>query len=55
MFCEKIPFDSLFSSESKVFPVGFLCVSKMYHVRFYIVEKIGFGTAPRGCGIHSKP
>ena len=55
MFCEKLPFDSLFSSESKVFPVGFLCVSKMYHVRFYIVEKMGFGMAPKGCGIHSKP
>ena len=33
----------------------FLCVLKMYHVRFYIVEKMGFGTASRRCGIHSKP
>ena len=35
--------------------MGFLCVLKMYHVRLYIVEKMGFGTAPRRCGIHSKP
>ena len=27
----------------------------MYHVRFYIVEKMGFEAAPRRCGIHSKP
>ena len=26
----------------------------MYHVRLFIVEKMGFGTAPRWCGIHSK-
>ena len=37
------------------FSIGFLCVLKMYHVRLYIVEKIGFGTAPGQCGIHSKP
>ena len=54
VFCEKLSFDSLFSSESCIFPVGFLCVLKMYHVRLYIVEKIGFGTAPGQCGIHSK-
>ena len=55
VFCEKLPFDSLFSSESQVFPVGILCVLKMYHVRFFIIEKMGFGTAPKQCGIHSKP
>ena len=55
VFCEKLSFDSLFSSESCIFLVGFLCVLKMYHVRLYIVEKIGFGTAPRQCGIHFKP
>ena len=55
MFCEKLPFDSLFSSESLVFPMRFLCVLKMYHVRHFIVEKIGFGIAPKRCGIHSKP
>ena len=55
VFCEKLPFDSLFSSEFQVCPVGFLCVLKMYHVRLYIVEKIGFGTTPRRCRIHSKP
>ena len=27
----------------------------MYYVRLFIVEKIRFGTAPRRCGIHSKP
>ena len=26
----------------------------MYHVRLYIVEKIGFEMAPRWCGIHSE-
>ena len=35
--------------------MGFLCVLKMYHVRLYIVEKMGFGMAPRQCEIHSKP
>ena len=35
--------------------MGFLCVLKMYHVRLFIVEKMGFGTAPRQCGIRSKP
>ena len=33
----------------------FLCVLKMYHVRLFIVEKMGFGTAPRRYGIHSQP
>ena len=28
---------------------------KMYHVRLFIVEKMGFGTTPRQCKIHSKP
>ena len=28
---------------------------KKYHVRLFIVEKIGFGAAPKQCGIHSKP
>ena len=55
VFCEKLPFDSLFSSESCIFPVGFLYLLKIYHVRLYIVEKMGFGTAPRRYGIHSKP
>ena len=35
--------------------MGFLCVLKMYHVRPFIVEKIGFGTTHKRCGIHSKP
>ena len=35
--------------------MGFLCVLKMYHVRLFIMEKMGFGIAPRRCGIHSKP
>ena len=35
--------------------MGFLCVLKMYHVRLFVVEKMGFGMAPRQCGIHSKP
>ena len=35
--------------------MGFLCVLKMYHVRLFIVEKIGFRTAPKRCEIHSKP
>ena len=39
----------------RFFPVGFLCVLKMYHVRLFIVEKMGFGTTPRRCEIHSKP
>ena len=34
--------------------MGFLCVLKMYYVRLYIVEKKGFGMAPRRCGIRSK-
>ena len=55
MFCKKLPFDSLFSNESYIFPVGFLCALRMYHARLYIVEKMGFGMAPRQCGIHSKP
>ena len=33
----------------------FLYVLKMYHVRLFIVEKMGFGTGPRRCEIHSKP
>ena len=55
VFGEKLPFDSLFSNESLIFPVEFLCVLKIYHVRLFIVEKMGFGTTLRGCGIHSKP
>ena len=47
MFCEKLPFDSLFSSEFLVFPVEFMCLLRMYHVRLFIVEKMGFGTALR--------
>ena len=27
---------------------------EMYHIKLFIVEKMGFGTAPRRCGIHSK-
>ena len=52
VFGEKLPFDSLFSNEFLVFPVEFLCVLKIYHVRLF---KMGFGTTLRGCGIHSKP
>ena len=55
VFCEKLSFDSLFSSEFQVFLVGFLCVLKMYHARLFIVEKMGFGMAPKQCGVHSKP
>ena len=55
VFGEKLPFDSLFSNESLAFPVKFLCVLKIYHVRLFIVEKMGFRTTLRGCGIHSKP
>ena len=55
MFCKKLHFDSLFSNESLVFSVGFLCVLKMYHVKHFIVERMGFGMAPKRCGIHSKP
>ena len=47
VFCEKLPFDSLVSSESYVFLVGFLYVLIMYHVRIFIVENMGFGMAPR--------
>ena len=55
VFCEKLPFDSLISSESYVFLVGFLYVLIMYHVRIFIVENMGFGMAPRRCEIRSKP
>ena len=55
VFREKLLFDSLFFIESQVFFVGSLCILKMYYVRLFIVEKIRFGTAPRRCGIHSKP
>ena len=41
VFCEKLPVDSLFPSESCIFPVEFLCVLKMHHVRLFIVEKNG--------------
>ena len=34
--------------------MGFLCVLKMYHIRLYIVEKMGFRMTPIQCGIHSK-
>ena len=44
---KKLPFDLLFSSESCIFPVGFLYVLKIYHVRLYIVEIMGFGTASK--------
>ena len=47
VFWEELPFDSLFSNESLVFSVGFQCVLKMYHVRLFIVEKMGFGIACR--------
>ena len=32
-----------------------MSILKIYHVRLFIVEKIGFETVPRRCGIHSKP
>ena len=35
--------------------MGFLCILKMYYVRLFIVEKMGFRMAPRQCEIHSKP
>ena len=35
--------------------MGFLCVLKMYPVRLFIVEKMGFRTAPRRYEISSKP
>ena len=35
--------------------MGFLCVLKMYHVRLFTVEKMGFRMAPKQCRIHSKP
>jgi len=38
----------------RFFPMGFLCVLKIYCVRLFIVEKIGCGTAPKKCGIHFK-
>ena len=41
VFCEKLFFASLFSSKSQVFPMGFLCVLKMYHIRLFTVEKMG--------------
>ena len=41
VFCEKLPFDSLFSSESYVFPSNFLCVLKMYHVKVLYGGKNG--------------
>ena len=34
--------------------MGFLYVLKMYHVKLFILEKMGFGMAPRRCEIHSK-
>ena len=34
--------------------MGFLCVLKMYHLRLFIIEKMGFGMAPRRCKIRSK-
>ena len=27
----------------------------MYHVKLFIIEKIGFGMTPKRCGIHFKP
>ena len=54
VFCEKLPFDSLYSNRSLVFSVEFLCVLKMYHIRLFIMEKMGFETALRQCEIHSK-
>ena len=43
---KKLPFDLLFSSESCIFPVGFLYVLKIYHVRLYIVEIMGLERLP---------
>ena len=39
MFCEKTPFKFTRNSEYCIFPVGFMCVLKMYLVRLYIVGK----------------
>ena len=35
--------------------MGFLCVLKMYRVKPFIAEKMGFGMAPRRYKIPSKP
>ena len=32
-----------------------MCVLKMYYIRLYIVEKMGFRVAPKRYKIHSKP
>ena len=37
------------------FPWDFYVCLKKYRVKLFLVEKMGFGMVPRGCGIHSKP
>ena len=48
-------FDSLFLVNFRFSRRIFCMFSEIYHVKLYIVEKLGFGTAPKQCGIHSKP
>ena len=38
----------------RFFPLGFLYFLKMYHVRLFMMEKMGLRTAPRQCGFRSK-
>ena len=56
VFCEKKKKNSLlihyYLVNLRFFPMGFLCVLKTYHVRLYTVGKMGFGMAPKWCGIH---
>ena len=50
----KNSFDLLFLV-NLMFSLRIFCVFEIYHVRLYIVEKLGFEMAPRRCEIHSKP
>ena len=48
-------FDSIFLVNFR-FSHWILCMfSTIYHVKLYIVEKLGFGMAPKQCEIHAKP
>ena len=53
MFCEKLPFDSLFSNESCIFPVRFLYLENVPCKILNSGKKMKFGTTPKRCGIHS--
>ena len=46
-YCKKLSFSMLLKQQLHYFLVRFLCVLKIYHVRF--------GMAPRRYGIHFKP